>query len=367
MKIASMRLYGYSLPLLKRLDLGGHTLQSRQGIIVELWDETGCAAFGEVAPLVGFSHESLDDAKQQLTRLRFSVTDAAIPDNMQELSGGFETWLGAYDLSPSVRFGFETAVLSLMASRRGVALCRLISDHPLDEITVNALLTGEQSEILERAGVLRSEGWRAFKLKVGRRTVDDDIRLTREVRQRIGSDAILRLDANQRYSRTDFNQFALGAQGCDIDYIEEPVSSAVDLQALLEDARTSLPLALDETLQTMKPGELHRCHNIKAIVLKPTVLGLERAAQFARAAIERGVEVVISSSFESSLGLSVLAQLAAGINVTDVPVGLDTSGWFRRDLLSSALSTACGVVVINKLPDVAVEIDHEMLQELGEV
>ena len=367
MKIASMRLYGYSLPLSKRLNLSGHSLQSRRGIIVELIDETGCTAFGEVAPLVGFSLESLDDAERQLNRLRFSVTDVVIPDNLEELSGDFETWLGAWDLSPSVRFGFEAAILSLIAARRGVPLCRLISDHPLNKITVNALLTGEQSEVLERAGILRNDGWRAFKLKVGRRSVDDDIRLTQQVRQRIGPDAILRLDANQRYSHTDFNQLALGVQGCDIDYIEEPLSSSADLRVLLGASETPLPLALDETLQTMKPDDLHRCHNIKAIVLKPTMLGLERAAQFARVAIGRGVETVIGSSFESGVGLVTLAQVAAGINATDIPVGLDTSGWFRRDLLSSALSTVGGVVVINKLPDVAKQIDHEMLRELGEV
>ncbi|MCK4461644.1 MAG: o-succinylbenzoate synthase, partial [candidate division Zixibacteria bacterium] len=352
---------------LKRPDLGGHLLQRRRGIIVELRDEIGRTAFGEVAPLVGFSRESLDDAEHQLTRLRFSVTDAAIPDDLEELSGGFERWLGAYDLSPSVRFGFEAATLSLIAARRGVQLCRLISDHPLDKITVNALLTGEQSEILERAGQLRNEGWRAFKLKVGRRAVDDDIRLTREVRQRIGPDAILRLDANQRYSHSEFAQFAEAVRECDIDYIEEPLSSLADLQVLLEASETPLPLALDETLQIMKPEDLHRCHKIKAIVLKPTMLGLERAAQFARVAIGCGVETVISSSFESGVGLVTLAQVAAGINATDIPVGLDTSGWFERDLLSSALPIAGGVVVINKLPDVAKEIDHEMLQELGEV
>ncbi len=367
MKIVSMRLYGYSLPLSKHLDLGGHSHPCRRGIIVELSDETGRAVYGEVAPLDGFSRESLDDAEQQLTHLRFSVTDATIPDNLEELSGGFETWLGAYDLSPSVRFGFETAVLSLMASRRGVPLCRLISDHPFDEITVNALLTGADTEVLDKAGILRSDGWRAFKLKVGRCAVDDDIRLTREVRQEIGPDAILRLDANQRYSLTDFNRFALGVRGCDIDYIEEPVSSAADLQVLIEASETPLPLALDETLQIMKPEDLHRCHNIKAIVLKPTMLGLERVAQFARVASGRGVETVISSSFESGIGLVTLARLAAGINVADVPVGLDTSGWFRRDLLSSALPTVGGVIVINKLPNVADLIDHEMLQELGEV
>ena len=366
MKIASMRLCGYSLPLLKPLNLGGQSHQCRRGIIVKLRDETGCAAFGEVAPLVGFSRESLEDVEQQLTRLRFSVTDAVIPDNLEELSGGLDRWLGVYDLSPSVRFGFEVAVLSLMASRRGVPLCRLISDHPLDKITVNALLTGEQSEVLERAGILRDEGWRAFKLKVGRRAVDDDIRLTREVRQRIGPDAILRLDANRRYSLSEFAQFAEAVRECDIDYIEEPLSSAADLQVLLEASETPLPLALDETLQIMNPEALHRCHNIKAIVLKPTMLGLERAAQFARVAIGRGVEVVISSSFESGVGLVTLAQLAAGINATDVPVGLNTSAWFERDLLSSALPIVDGMVVINKLPDVAEEIDHEMLHELGE-
>jgi len=358
-----MHLYRFALPLARRIELAGDTLDCRCGVVVELHDETGNVGFGETSPLPGFSRESLDEAQQQLIRLRYSVVSMNVPDHLEELSGGFASWLGEHELYPSARFGFEAAVLALKASRRGVPLERLITDQPRATITVNALLHGDETNILKRAEQLRRQGWSAFKLKVGGRATHDDVRLVRRVRRVIGPDAGLRLDANRQFSADDFWQFAEGVRDCDIEYIEEPLSSLDDLKALSESPKPLLPLALDESLQQINPVDLSRCHGVKAVVLKPTMLGLERAAQFARAAARRGAAAVLSSSYESCVGLTILARLAAAFNVVDVPVGLDTGDCFETNLLPP-LPTIGGRIVIDDLADIRNEINRDLLAKI---
>ena len=82
---------------------------------------------------------------------------------------------------------------------------------------------------------------------------------------------------------------------------------------------------------------------VRALVLKPSVLGgFERTAELAAWAVRRGILAVLSSSFESCLGISQIAQLAAAADAGSVGVGggvqhgLATLSWFAEDLLSAA-------------------------------
>ena len=97
-------------------------------------DERGRIGWGETAPLPGFSSESMDDATEQLTGLRFSVKQTEVPLHVEELSGVFDRWFGDRELLASVRFGMETAILNLLAEERGIHLASLIADHFADEV-----------------------------------------------------------------------------------------------------------------------------------------------------------------------------------------------------------------------------------------
>jgi len=363
-KIAQFHLHEYALPLKRPLVIGRETHHRRHGCVIELKDETGTVCFGEVAPLGGYSDESQTDVETELRLLRSSLVGSEIPEHLEELSGGFDSWLGRYQLAPSVRFGFESAVLIMAAKLRRVSLARLLSDKPLKRVSVNALLTGDHGEVLAQVRRGLELGYSAFKLKVGGRPVDDDIRLTREVRDLIGPDAALRLDANRRWTRHEFNQFAHEVRGIGIDYIEEPISDISLLHRLTDIEDTEAPLALDESLRMISPDELHQWPGVKAIVLKPTQLGLERAVRSARAATRLGITSVFSSSYESSLGLTIIAHIAAAYSATDTPTGLDTVGVFQEDLLTPSLTIKGGQVVIDELPDVVQSINRDRFKEI---
>lgn len=84
------------------------------------------------------------------------------------------------------------------------------------------------------------------------------------------------------------------------------------------------------------------CEGVAALVLKPAVLGgFERTAELAAWARQRGMLCVLSSSFESSLGVAQLAQLAAAFDAAaglagSTQHGLATLSWFAEDLLPAS-------------------------------
>lgn len=84
------------------------------------------------------------------------------------------------------------------------------------------------------------------------------------------------------------------------------------------------------------------CEGVAALVLKPAVLGgFERTAGLAAWARQRGMLCVLSSSFESCLGVAQLAQFAAALDAAAGPPGgtqhgLATLSWFAEDLLPAS-------------------------------
>ena len=71
---------------------------------------------------------------------------------------------------------------------------------------------------------------------------------------------------------------------------------------------------------------------------------------FARFATARKIKVVVSSTFESGVGILMLINFAAALNREDVPVGLDTLGWFESDVLAKPLAIGSNPIRLEDLP-----------------
>ena len=363
MKISHFTTYRFKLPLREPLVIGKHSLTHRQGLIIELLDDKGHIALGEISPLPGLNIEDMDRAGIEIARIQSLVVNCKLPKDLNELSGGFEKWLGPFHLTPSVRFGFEMAVLNLLAARKGMPLCDLISNSPRNYVTINGLLAGSFSQIIDKTERLLEKGYTAFKLKVGRNHLKEDVTLATTVRNLIGSACVLRLDANRAWTVDDALSILKALAEINIDYIEEPTKTFTSLKRLTSKPGISVPIALDESLFEVTPEEALSIPTIAAIVLKPTSLGLERTVQLARLATSLGIKPVVSSSFESGLGIKALSHLAASINKSDIPVGLGTLDWFEEDLLVSPANIEKGQMLITELPKTSEEIRQEFLKK----
>ena len=362
LKISRFQVFRFALPLSRPLTIGKDRLETRHGLILELGDSGGNLSLGEVSPLPGYSPETLEQAEQQLEGLGASIIGQELPENLAAQGGGSDGWLTDHKLAPSVRFGFETAVLGLIASAKGVNIPAILSKKPSPIIPVNGLLFGSKSAVMEKAKNHLASGYKAFKLKVGRLSLDDDLAMVQKLKDFLGNDVLLRLDANRAWDLDQAAAFAHGLSDTAIDYIEEPVKSFDLLMQLVQQPHVTLPLAVDESLLEMEPENLFGLSKIKAVVLKPTLLGFEKTIRFAKAALEVGMRPVISSAFESGVGITVLAQMASSLNLDQVPAGLDTLDWFGDDLHVNAVQIEKGSLAVPGLPSAVENLKGHLLQ-----
>jgi O-succinylbenzoate synthase len=334
MKLVRFDLFHYNLPFSQPLRIKGATLRHREGLLLRLTGGDGSEGWGETAPLPGFSGESLDEAASQLRRLAGYVMDREATGDWVDPLGDFSRELDRLDPAPSVRFGFELAVWNLYAASSGKALPGLVTPHPRAAVPVNGLLSGSPGEVLEEARRMRDVGYRSVKLKVGVRTVAEDVEIVRALGEEIGDSVSLRLDANRAWGYEEAVQFLRGAAGARFEYVEEPLADPARLAELVREF--GVPVALDESLVGIQPEDLEEHRYARAFVLKPTLIGgISRTLRVAERALRFGVMPVVSSAYESGVGTAALVALAAGIGDRPVPAGLDT---YRR-LAGAVLET----------------------------
>lgn len=364
MRIARVDVFRYELPLARPLVLRTCICTSRSGLLLRFEDGDGAFAFGEAAPLPGFSREHLDHTLRQAVMLAKHLQGTALPPRLELVTDHFERWLMPFELVNSLKFAVQSALLQLLTGEHAVPVFGLAPRPHRTSIPVNGLLWGTQDAVLARAEALLREGYATLKLKVGREPPGEDAETVRALCALCGKAGAVRLDANRAWDVPSAMAFARAIDGCTIDYIEEPLR---DPAGLVEFAgRTGLPVALDETVVEHGECDLDQWRGARAAVIKPTLLGgFEIAMYLARKAINLGMTPVISSSFESPVGLTALGHLAAFVNQDEVAAGLDTWNWFAADLLDAPAPIERGRLNLSLADALVHRLNTDNLERLG--
>ena len=302
-------IHSYRLPLVCPLDLGGGAVNEREGWIVELTGADGKKGWGEIAPLPGVSPQEEIEA--------FASWDG---ETLDESS-----------ITPAVRCGLDMAFFNLGDAELMPEALRILNSTR-DFVPVNALLIGEIDDMLKQERAAAHEGYQTIKVKVGRQPPAEEVHLLHTINRYSTDDIKFRLDANRAWTPQEAERYLPVFSEMNVEYVEEPFA---DPHASLAWAQgTGVPLALDDSLLGMEPEDLHRFAGIRAVVLKPTLLGgFSRCVAFAEAARNIGAYPVISGMLESGLGTISLAKFAAALCDDDVATGLDTYRWLDADLL----------------------------------
>ena len=355
MILKDIKLYKYSLPLIAELKLKNSTIKKREGFILKIVGDTGNFGISEIAPLPNFSFESIDDVINQIKTFKNEYCNKPVPTNILEITK---------QLYPSVQFGIETALLTLHASLKKLSMAELLNPTTSKSVQINALLVGNSDEILNKAEFLSSIGYQTFKIKVGRESIKDEIKLIKDLRSIIGQSVQIRLDANQSFTYDDAIEFMNKVVPFKIEYFEEPFKLNEDLLKYCSNQSAEVPIALDETLRIILPPDIIKYKEIKALILKPTLLGYSNSIAFAKTALNNKIKPVISSSFESSVGIYILASMAAVIDPS-IPVGLETLSWFLKDSVNDPLYIENGMMNLDKHVNMFENINYSQFEEIS--
>jgi len=269
------RVFEYRIPFIHPIRIGGSVQSERKGLYIRAQDEEGVIGWGEAAPLDGYGPDTFAEV-------------------CQSLSGP------AAQFSPSLRFGMDCAHRAIDAQKRHMSFAEAIGSQVRHTIESAQLVLTRQSRDV-----------RFLKSKVGSSDIDTEANRIADILDGLPSNGLLRLDANGIWSEEEAAEFArllerISPNGVSkIEFIEEPWKACFSAGT---EIKYPFPIAIDENFDLEHPG----WHLADVVMIKPSLFGsIDEFLNARKILMKAGKRVVLSSAFETALGMSALVALAS--------------------------------------------------------
>ncbi|MGA7148727.1 MAG: o-succinylbenzoate synthase [Microbacterium sp.] len=212
--------------------------------------------------------------------------------------------------------------------------------------TVPAVAAASVPEVLARF-----DGCRTAKVKVaeaGQRLADDIARVA-AVRQAMGPEGRIRIDANGAWNVDEAEHAIHALAEYDIEYAEQPCASVEELAELRRRVKyMGIPIAADESVRkATDPIAVARAGAADLLVIKAQPLGgVSRALAIVA---EAGLPAIVSSALDTSIGLAMGLALAGALPNLEYDCGLGTAALLAADVVSEPLVPRGGVLPVGRV------------------
>jgi O-succinylbenzoate synthase len=225
------------------------------------------------------------------------------------------------------------------------------------EIRVNATVPAVPAA--EVPGVLaRFPGCRTAKVKVAEpgSALDDDLARVRAVREALGPEGRVRIDANAAWNVDEAERALRALAPLDLEYVEQPCATVEELDELRHRIKDlHIPIAADESIR--RSAEPFRAAAaVDVVIVKAAPLGgIEAALGLARM-LSR--PAVVSSALDTSVGLAMGAHLAAALPRLPYDCGLGTAALLAADVTDEPLRPERGTIPVRRVTPSATLLDR---------
>ncbi|MCE2447723.1 MAG: hypothetical protein J4F35_04835, partial [Candidatus Latescibacteria bacterium] len=222
----------------------------------------------------------------------------------------------------------------------------------------HSLSMGDPEAIAAQAQSLVAQGYKTLKAKIGR-DLRADLAVLTAVRNAIGSEIVLRVDANMGWSSAKEAVRSIEAiADFDLELVEQPLA-ADDLEGLrFVRERVSLPIMADESVWT--PADALNCVRHQAVdvfnVYVSEAGGLGAAARIFAIAEAARLPCIIGSMPELGIGTAAQAHLAFAMPNLGYASDVNGCVYHSGDVIREKLLPPSG-------PGLGVTLDEDALAE----
>ena len=263
---------------------------------------------------MGFSYSKRAGGPAQYAHAK-EVAEGLIGEDPNDIARVYDKllWAGASvgrsGVATQALAAIDVALWDLKAKRAGLPLAKLLGAHRDSVRTYNTsggFLNASLEEVRDRATRSLEEGIGGIKIKVGLPDSAEDLRRVAGVREHIGADVPLMVDANQQWDRATALRMGRRLEEFDLVWIEEPLD-AYDAEGHAQlAAALDTPIATGEMLASV--AEHVRLIDARACDIiqpdAPRVGGITQFLRLAALADQRGLGLAPHFAMEIHLHLA---------------------------------------------------------------
>ncbi len=361
LNISSLETACYRIPLPRPLSDATHGRISHfQLVTVQLRDENGVEGLGYTYT-VGHGGSAIRIlVGADLAPLLIGANADAIEDIWQQMWRRVH-YVGRGGLASFAISAVDIAMWDLKARRRGMPLWRMLggTTNQVSAYAGGIDLEFSIDELLGQAETFLAQGFRAIKMKVGRADLREDLQCVAAMRETLGPDCPLMVDANMAWTVEQAIEAARELKQFDIHWLEEPTSPD-DFSGHARIARDGgIPIAAGENLHTEREFEMLISSGGVAFP-EPDVANIGGITSWLRVAkLAERIGLPITSHGVHDLHVHLLAAVPNASY-------LEYHGFGLNEFMTNPLQIAHGVAVAPDDLGHGVELDWDALQRYQE-
>lgn len=363
--ITQVELYKLLVPLREPFITSLGRDDNAENIIVIIRTDQGISGFGECSPYMPINGESQDTCfivGQYFAKIFKGKNALVIEERVAEMD---KIIYG----NSSIKSAFDMALHDIAAQHAGVPLYKFLGGENNKTIFTDYTVSiGAPEKMAADALKIKKEGYPAIKVKLGQNG-KTDVQRIQAVRQAVGGEVPLRIDANQGWSVEEAIETLQALAVFNIEHCEEPIPRWDFMHLPKVKKASPIPIMADESCGDEHDAErliqLNACDYFNIKLGKAG--GLFKARKIAKLAEKANIHLQVGAFMESRLGMTAFAHFAL-CSPLIVHYDFDTALMFREDPVSGGiLYEKNGKIRITATPGLGATIGDEWLHKMERV
>ncbi len=315
MKITDIRIGEISVPLKTPFKTALRTVNSVEDIIVEVHTDTGNIGYGEAPPtgvITGDTKGSIIGALNDHIKKNIIGMDI---ENFEDIMLKLDKCVVKNN---SAKAAIDIALYDLYGQLLNAPIYKILGGYRNEIITDITISVNDPEEMAKDSIDAIKRGFNTLKIKVGKDAATDILRM-KAIRNAVGYDVKLRIDANQGWKPKEAVKALrkMEDEGLDIEFVEQPVE-AHDIDGLkFVTDNVSIPVLADESVFSPMDALTilqKRAADFVNIKLMKTG-GIHNALKICSIAEIYGVECMIGCMLEAKVSVNAAVHLAAAKSI----------------------------------------------------
>lgn len=317
MKITDVKMEKFSIELSEPFNVAFAQITHTVSIIVKIETDEGYVGYGEAAPFAPVTGETVDGCLEILSLFRQGL----IGMNPLDIEKAHAMMDGLAHGNGSAKCAVDIALYDLKGKVMGQPLYRVLGGY--DNVVQNdiTVVINPPEKMAEQAvHFVKDLGYHILKIKTGI-CPEEDLRAISLIREAVGPDIRLRVDANQGYNYSQAIAMLTEMKKYGVEAIEQCLPDwDLDGAARLRRQGSGIQLMLDESVHTIRDAA-KICKAEAADIMNLKLMkcgGLYRSAQINAIGESFGVPCMVGCMIETKISITAgLSLVAAKKNITE--------------------------------------------------